>query len=68
VDSGASPAVVLEHARVQVGELDNRIVTGFSDADLVDGLAAVQVLKGQLSDHLRCRGDPALKPGSARPG
>ena len=49
MDSGASPAVVLEHARVQVGMLDNRLVTGFSDTDLVEGLAAVQELKGQLS-------------------
>ena len=49
VDSGASPAVVLEDARLQVGTLDNRLVTGFSDADLVEGVAAVQELKGQLS-------------------
>ncbi len=49
MDSGASPAVVLEGARVQVGVLDNLLVAGFSDAELVDGLAAVQELKGQLS-------------------
>jgi PAS domain-containing protein len=40
---------VLEGARVQVGVLDNLLVTGFSDTELVDGLAAVQELKGQLS-------------------
>ena len=49
MDSGASPAAVLERARDQVGVLDNRLVTGFSDADLVEGLAAVQELKGRLS-------------------
>ena len=41
--------MVLEHARSQVGMLDNRLVIGFSDADLVEGLAAVQELKGRLS-------------------
>ena len=49
MDSAASPAVVLEHARVQVGSLDDRLATGFSDDELVDGLAVVQSLKGQLS-------------------
>ena len=41
--------MVLEHARDQVGTLDDRLVTGFSDADLVEGLAAVQELKARLS-------------------
>jgi hypothetical protein len=49
VDSVASPAVVLAGARVEVGALDDRLVTGFSDQDLIDGLAAVQELKGQLT-------------------
>jgi hypothetical protein len=49
VDSCASPAVVLETARVQVEVLDGRVVTGVSDADLIEGLAAVQSLKGQLA-------------------
>ncbi|HEX5089407.1 MAG TPA: DUF222 domain-containing protein [Nocardioides sp.] len=49
MDSIASPAAVLADARVRVGSLDDRLVTGFSDAELVDGLAAVQELKGQLS-------------------
>jgi hypothetical protein len=46
--SGASPAGVLADARTQVAELDERLVTVFSDCDLVEGLAAVQELKGQL--------------------
>ena len=33
-------------ARAQVGALEDRLVTGFGDDDLVEGLAAVQTLKG----------------------
>ena len=40
---------VLEDARVRIGALDDRLATGFGDEDLVEGLAAVQTLKGQLS-------------------
>jgi hypothetical protein len=40
---------VLEHARARVEVLDDRLAAGFSDDDLVDGLSAVQELKGQLA-------------------
>ncbi len=49
MDSCASPAVVVDAARVQVAVLDGRLATGFSDDDLVQGLAAVQTLKGAVA-------------------
>ena len=44
-----SPAVVLETARAKLATLDDRLATGFSDDDLVEGLAAAQVLKGVVA-------------------
>ena len=46
---GVAPAVVLESARAQLVALDDRLVTGFDDVDLVEGLAAVQTLKGTVA-------------------
>ena len=67
MDSGASPAAVLERARDQVGGLDNRLVTGFSDADLVEGLAAARAWQGgQLVVHTAGRfGVGVLAPARA---
>ena len=45
----ASPAVALEAARAQLEILDDRLATGFSDDDLVAGLAAIQTLKGAVA-------------------
>jgi hypothetical protein len=49
VDSSASLAGVLDHARVQVAVLDDRLLAGVPDDDLVEGVAALQTLKGQLA-------------------
>ena len=49
MDSCASPAMVVEAARAQLEALDGRLATGFSDDDLVEGLAAVQTLKGAVA-------------------
>ncbi len=45
----ASPAAALAAARAQLGALDGRLTTGISDDDLVEGLAAVQTLKGAVA-------------------
>ena len=49
MDSCAPPAVVLAAARAQVGVLEDRLMTGISDAELVDGVAEVRAVKGQLA-------------------
>jgi len=49
VDSCASPAVALQAARAQVAVLEGRLATGFSDDALVEGLVAVQMLKGAVA-------------------
>ena len=45
----ASPAVAVEAACAQVAALDDRLATGFCDDELVEGLAAVQTLKGAVA-------------------
>jgi hypothetical protein len=49
VDTGASPTAVLADAGARVRVLDDRLVAGFTDTELVEGLSAVQQLKGQLA-------------------
>jgi hypothetical protein len=49
VESSATFAEVLEAARDQVAVLGDRIVAGVPDDDLLDGVAAIQTLKGQLA-------------------
>ena len=49
MDSCASPTAVLAAARAHVAVLDDRLITGIPDAELVDGLAEVQAVKGQLA-------------------
>jgi hypothetical protein len=49
VDSCAFPAVALQAARAQVGVLEGRLATRFSDDALVEGLAAAQRLKGAVA-------------------
>jgi hypothetical protein len=49
VDSCASPAVVLESARVQVALLGDGLTTALLDEELVEGLAELQTLKGEVA-------------------
>lgn len=49
MDSCAFPAVALQAARAQVGVLEGRLATRFSDDALVEGLAAAQRLKGAVA-------------------
>ena len=44
-----SPAAAVEAARAQVAALDDRLAAGFSDDELVEGLAAIQTLKGAVA-------------------
>jgi hypothetical protein len=45
---GAVPAVVLDAARAPVLELADRLVSGWSDDELVEGMSAVQRLRGAV--------------------
>jgi hypothetical protein len=45
----ASPASAVESARARLRTLDDRLAAGFSDEELVDGMAALQTLKGQVA-------------------
>ncbi|WP_051246513.1 HNH endonuclease signature motif containing protein [Nocardioides halotolerans] len=49
MDAVASPTAVLADARVRLQVLDGRVAAGFSDDELLDGLAAIQTLKGALA-------------------